>query len=68
MKTIPEAFDVSEIQHLVTKVSQHEREDGILHEVIERATRHLVQLGEVLKVGHLPKTPSGNNRHKVRRA
>ena len=33
--TIPETVVVSEVQHLVTKVSQHERENGILHEVIE---------------------------------
>lgn len=40
--TIPEALDISKVQHLVTKVGKHEREDGILHEVIERAARHLV--------------------------
>lgn len=33
--TIPETLDVSKVQHLVTKIGQHEREDGILHEVIE---------------------------------
>lgn len=32
---IPETLDISKVQHLVTKVGQHEREDGILHEVIE---------------------------------
>lgn len=32
---IPKTVVVSEVQHLVTKVGQHEREDGILHEVIE---------------------------------
>lgn len=40
--TIPKTVVISEVQHLVTKVGQHEREDGILHKVIERAARHLV--------------------------
>ena len=59
---IPETVIVSEVQHLVTKIGQHEREDGILHEVIEWAARHLVQFGKVLKVGHLAGTPPGDNK------
>lgn len=32
---LPEFLEVIQIQHFAVKVRQHEREDGILHEVIE---------------------------------
>ena len=39
---LPEFLKVIQIQHFAVKVRQHEREDGILHEVIEWASRHFV--------------------------
>ena len=39
---LPEALEVSEIQHVVIKVGKYERKDGILHEIIERTSRHFV--------------------------
>ena len=32
---LPELLGVIQIQHFAVKVREHEREDGILHEVIE---------------------------------
>ena len=32
---LPEFLEVIQIQHFAVKVRKHEREDGILHEVIE---------------------------------
>ena len=32
---LPEFLEVIKIQHFAVKVRKHEREDGILHEVIE---------------------------------
>lgn len=39
---LPEFLEVIQIQHFAVKVRKHEREDGILHEVIEWASRHFV--------------------------
>ena len=39
---LPEFLEVIQIQHFAVKVRKDEREDGILHEVIEWASRHFV--------------------------
>ena len=39
-----------QIERLFTVLTEHPREDRILHEIVERATRHLVELRQIVKV------------------
>ena len=49
--------DVSEIYIPTSVITQDERHDGILHEIVERPTGQFVQLREVLKVGDFVTLP-----------
>lgn len=59
---IPEALLCGQVYLLINVVVQNEREDWILHEIIEGTSTKLVELGQVLKVGHLAKSPSLSER------
>ena len=46
----PVGMAVSQVQRVTRVLAQNEREDGILHEVVEGAAGHLVEGHEVLEV------------------
>lgn len=59
---IPEALLCGQVYLFIDVVVQNKREDWILHEIIEGTSTKLVELSQVLKVGHLAEPPSLSER------
>lgn len=60
--TGPVDVGVLQVQRLARVIPQDEWEHRILHEVVEGAARMLVEMGQVLKVGDLSRTPQVSER------
>lgn len=60
---IPERPGAVKIQFLTLIVSHSERDNRILHEIIERPASHLVQMDQILKISHQSLLPSTTTKH-----
>ena len=47
----PVGLGVVQGERVSRVLGQYKRDNRVLHEVVERAARHLVEVGEILKVG-----------------